>query len=234
MNGLCHYQRTSTGCHITKPAIPASITILKLILMVLLLVAAPACQLVGVVAHTIEGIPKTVNVKSQYRGLENHTVAVIVAVDEYTAFQFYGLHELICNSVSRHLMEHLPGTVVTNPLEVIAYQSQHPYWITVPYSELIETLNVDRLVVIDVVEFRLHEPGNVHLWKGTAAGNIGVIESEATDPDNFAFYTTVNSMFPPSSSVGLIEAEQDTIQRGLLGVFTLDIARLFYDYEVTE
>ena len=91
---------------------------------------------------------------------------------------------------------------------------------------------MQRLVLIDLNEYRLNEPGNRHLWRGYIDGNVAVYEADAEDPDDPAFATTVTAQYPEESSIGLVEGEAETIELAALTSFGLKTGRLFYDHKV--
>ena len=68
-------------------------------------------------------------------------------------------------------------------------------------------MDVDKIVLIDLVEYRTHEPGNSYIWQGLITANIGVIDAHASDPDNFVYYNTVQVRFPEESSIGVVDAD---------------------------
>ena len=192
------------------------------------------CGLVPWMAHAIGGGERTVQVEAQYEGLANQSVAVMVAAADTTLFQYPKMTDRICKSVSQRLNKHIEGVTLMNPEQVLSYQSENPYWHTLRYSRLIERMGVDRIVLVDIVDYRTHEPGNKHVYKGVATANIGVIEAQAADPDNFAFHTTVTTEFPDDTKVGLVNGDQQTLALALTKRFSRRVGWLFYDHEETR
>jgi hypothetical protein len=205
--------------------------------MMLLLISAllTGCAAAGWLAQGAAGNgKKKIKVKAQYHNLENKRVAVMVCADEYTLFEFPGAPLKVSQFISGKIASNIPGTWLMNPREVIDFQNANPYWATLPYGELIRKMDVERLVIIDLVEYRTHEPGNSHVWQGVITGNVGVVEAEAADPDNFTFYTTVHALFPEESKVGMLNSDDETVELGMLATFARDGAGLFYDHEVIK
>lgn len=192
------------------------------------------CAVPAWVAHGVAGGERTYQVKAQYLGLDGRTVAVMVAADEYTLFQSPSAPLKVSRAVSARIAANVSGASVVPPKDVIAFQHENPYWGAVPYGELIEKLGVERLVVVDLIEYRTHEPGNAHVWQGMIAGEVGVVEAESDDPDNFAFSTTVRGQFPEESSIGVLDSDRETIELGMLTIFSRDAGGLFYDHEVVK
>ena len=183
-------------------------------------------------AATAFGGEKTYRVDARYTGLENRSVAVLVAADEYLLFTQPRAPQLIGQAVSNEIASNVEGVTVANPRQVAAFQARNPYWSTTPYAELIEQLDVDRLVVVDLAEYRLHDPGNKHVWRGVIAAGVVVAEADRPDPDQLAFEASVRAQFPENREVGVVNADRETIELATLKLFAVEVGRLFYDHEV--
>lgn len=199
----------------------------------LLVLIAVGCAPLGFLASGFEKDTKKVQREAQYPGLVDGNVAVMVVADEYTLFHFPEAPLSVCRAVSARLADNIDSLTVMDPQLVMDYQADNPYWHAVPYNELIDNLHVDAIVLIDLIEYRTHEPGNAHVWQGVITGNVGVIEKHTADPDNFVFYTTVTANFPEDNPVGLLDSDDQTVQLGMLSLFSRDAGGLFYDHEVT-
>lgn len=185
-------------------------------------------------AATAFGGEKTYKVQAQYRGLQGKTVAVLVAADEYLLFTQPRVSQLLIQAVSRELAAHVEDIRVVNAQRVAAFQQQNPYWSTTPYTRLIDELDVDRLVVVDLAEYRLHEPGNKHVWRGVITASVSVAEAEQSDPDQLAFSTQVRTLFPEDRKVGLVNADREQVELATLKLFVLKVGRVFYNHEVRK
>lgn len=214
---------------------PASIRRATLHLLMLPLIALTVgCGAVGWFAQGVAGGERTYQVDAQYLGLQNRKTAVMVAADEYTLFQAPGSPLRVSRAVSARIAENVPGAQLVTPQDVIEFQRDNPYWSAVPYSDLIAKLGVERLVVIDLIEYRTHEPGNPHILQGMITGQVGVVEADSEDPDRPVFATTVRAQFPADSAIGLVNSDVETVELGMLVTFARDAAGLFYDHEVVK
>jgi len=194
------------------------------------------CNWIGYAANVIgDGDPAgQVNVEAQYRGLENQTVAVLVAADEYTLFEHPTAPAAVCRQVSSKLATEITGVHVLNPKQIDQFQKDNPYWNTTAYSELLDRLGVERLVLIDLITYALHEPGNNYQWRGQIVANIGVCEAQGDDPDQFVFATTLQTYYPHGGSIGLIHSDRQTTQMGLHSIFAQKLLYLFKDHETAR
>ncbi|MEZ6192517.1 MAG: hypothetical protein R3C45_14675 [Phycisphaerales bacterium] len=186
----------------------------------------------GVGCGPMPGEKKMIDVKAQYLGLADQRVAVLTSADPHLLHDYPKAPLLINQAITSRIAKNVPGVTTTIPDEIDAFQKQNPYWMNMRYSELAEKLGVDRVVLIDMIEYQTHEPGNAYIWQGLITANIGVIDADARDPDNFVFQNTVEARFPQKSDVGLIDSDNDSIQLGLIFLFSQRGGGLFYDHQV--
>lgn len=198
--------------------------LLGLLLMGLCLTAA-GCE-------TMAGQKKLVDVQAEFLGLAEQRVAVIVAADSHMLYQYPDSRANVCRAITAKLAKNVPGITTTIPDKIDVFQEDNPYWINMRYGELAERLGVDKIVLVDLIEYQTHEPGNAHLWQGLITANIGVIDKDAVDPDNFVFQNTVTARFPEDSTVGVIDSDDETIQLGMVFLFARRGGGLFYDHQI--
>lgn len=202
----------------------------------LLVAAAPAlvgCEaglLIGGMMQNYE-YQKLVQVLPQYSDLENRSVAVIVDADLATLYEFPDLVATVAENVAGRIQRDVPGTSVMHPRAVLAWQYSTPQWNAMPYGELAAALDVERVVVIDIFEYRLNPPGNRWEWEGVCAATVGIIERDGFSPDSFAESFTVVGRYPNLRMLTRDEADVRSIERGLLAEFIKETAWLFHEHE---
>ncbi len=178
------------------------------------------------------GEKKLVDVKAEYLGLANQKVAVMSAADAHLLHLYPQAPTLVSQAVSKRIARHVPGVTLIIPKELAAFLKANPYWANLPYSQLVDKLGVDKVVLIDLIEYQTHEPGNAYVWQGLITANIGVIDAHAADPDNLVYQNTVSVRFPEKSSVGIVDADHESIQLGMLYLFGKKAGGLFYDHQI--
>lgn len=200
-------------------------------LLLCLCLLMTGCQLGGWVVYTLNGTQKE-KIPAQYDDLKNQRFAVLVSADANTLYQSPEATRSICTAVTRELADKVAGSKPLNPKQVIQFQDETPYWTTVPYNRLLKQLDVDRLVIIDVVQYNIHEKGNASVFKGTAIANVSVAKS--SDEDLLAFSKVVKATYPVGSELGLLKTETDeqTFRLALLLNLSQTIGRMFYEYEI--
>jgi hypothetical protein len=191
------------------------------------------CEIGNYAAYVVSGNgQKTVKVKAQYDGLRNQSFAVLVAADEYTTFNYPQAIQAIARGVTSNIATSIQGSKPMDPAKLVDFEKANPYWNTVPYDQLIARLKVDRLIVIDIVDFALRQPGNAHIWQGELVAHAGVAEAGSSNGNALDFSTTVKSRYPDTESrVGVLNSDDKTIQLGLVADFSTKTCNLFRDHE---
>ena len=193
-----------------------------------------ACGVGGIIAKAGEAIEveKKVEVLAKYRGLENKTVAVVVNAERSVLYEYPTVVPNVAGNVAAGIKEHVSGAQVLDWRESLAWCYRTPSWTTLPLGTVAEELGVDRVVVVDLFEFRLNPPGNRWIWEGMAGANVGIVERDSLDPDGFAEEYSITVKFPDGRAMELSResASEQQIQLGLVAKFTQTVTKLFYEH----
>ena len=194
--------------------------------------ATSGCQLFGVAGVIGQNIEreKKIEVLAEYDGLRFSTCAVVVITDMMVMYEHPGVVANVCVNLSRRIQQNVEGVQVLDPRVVLDWTHHTPGWQTMPYGRLCEELGVDRVIWVDLFEFRLNPPGNRWQWEGVASANIGVVEVDGFDPDAFAEGYDVTATFPDIPELGRESATANQIETGLLASFVQEAGWLFYDH----
>ncbi len=192
----------------------------------------PGCIVAGIASAIGANIEKEkeIEVLAKYRGLENQSVAVLAHSMMATAYEYPTAIPNVVGNVANNIQQHVGGVRVLDPRHTVAWMHQNPGWPTMPLADLASELDVDRVVVIDLYEYRLNPEGNAFLWDGVAAANIGVAERDGIDPDSYAEELQVISKFPDMEGIGREQAGAREVELGLQKTFVDEVAFLFYDH----
>lgn len=200
------------------------------ILVCLLLLGPFGCaglNLLGAMSYSYED-QKIIEVEPAYDGLEGQRVAVVVDAGLDVLYEHPNVVGHITNGISERLAREVPGIVVISPREIVQWQWRTPQWNAMSFGEVANSLGVDRVILVDIREYRLHPPGNRHIWEGVCVGNINIIERDGIDPDVFADSYAILSEFPGISGVTRNSARAEDIERGILADFIMHSSWLFY------
>lgn len=188
----------------------------------------------GAVGCASVGPDPTVTVRPQYTDLSSKTVAVLVTADRVILTRFPYAARNVTRAVTREIALNVEEVRVVDPKRVLDYQDDNPAWSTLPPGDLVRAMEVDRLILVELAEYRTHEPGNPHVKLGTVSGTVDLYEAEALDPNQKVLTTPITVQFPRTAKtkVGLVGTDDKTIEAGMLKDFSLRAGGVFFEHEV--
>lgn len=199
----------------------------------MMLIATPGCILAPLIASNERKGSHVVAPK--YTGLTGKSFAVVVAADRSIQASYPMLVGQITQTVSKHLKEQqdqIGASGWVPPEDVLGFQYQHPQWNTWTLQKLAEEIGVERLIFVDIQEFRLNEPGNQYLWKGAAGALVGVVEADADTSESFAFSEAISVQYPTKeTALSPAQASGDQIEVMLAKRLVDRTAWLFFEHE---
>jgi hypothetical protein len=188
------------------------------------------CELAGWAANGVAMAQPPVTVKAEYHGLDNKIVAVLVDADQAVLFEHPLAQYEVSAAVSARLAENIPGVKVIDAKQVVDFQQRNIYWNTSKLADVAAKLGANRLVVIDLIDYRWHEPGNINIWRGMVSASVNVVESDGPKPNDPAYSTTLTAAYPPKKPEGIINGDVKTIRFGTLDLFSRGVANKFHDH----
>lgn len=203
-----------------------------LLLTTAFLAGCAAFAAASAIGSTIER-EKKIEVLAKYDGLRDKTVAVLVNADLSTLYQHPALTTNVVTNITNRIGRALKdqNVRVMRPVDVLNWQYGAATWSSMPYGQIAAELGVERVILIDIYEYRLNPPGNRWVWEGVCAANVGIIEGDGLDPDMLVDEFTVMATFPPMKNLAVDSANAQQIETGLLANFYEQVEWLFYDHE---
>lgn len=195
--------------------------------------ALPGCQIGQLIGGMADSAHRagSKEVKAKYKGLEGKNFAVIVAADRAIQADFPDVVAVITAEVTRRVAEKAGAVGVVPAEDVLRFQGRRPGWIAMSPVDVAAALGVERLIYIDLSDYTLTDPGNRYVWKGVAAGLVGVVEAEKTAGDDFRFRQSVQVRFPDKENTGEMEMPESTVQQALQLRFVNRCSWIFFDHE---
>ncbi|MBX3386510.1 MAG: hypothetical protein KF768_08055 [Phycisphaeraceae bacterium] len=187
-------------------------------------------QLIGGMAASSERTG-TRDVKAKYTGLQNNTFAFIIAADRIVQSEHPDMVVLATREISRRLEQNAGASGILPADEILRFQFQNPAWIMMPHGELAEKLAVDRLVMLELTEFALNEPGNQYIWNGVAAGVVTVIDPSQHFGGEQVFRESVSVRFPDQDGISAEQVPGQAVAQALVRRLSERVAWMFYDHE---
>lgn len=201
--------------------------------------AGSGCSIIGFGGALIENHRRnsTKKVDAEYKGLTGKKWAVVVIADRAIQADFPDVVGYLTRQITQRLSDPegaqkeiaAAGCIPADTL--LAYLYEHPRWVAQTRGALAKELGVDRLIIVELVEYRLNDPGNRYLWSGLATGTLGVIEADSAVPDEFAFEKPVSVKFPDKDNFGPGDFSAEVVATALGGRFVDRCTWLFYRHD---
>jgi hypothetical protein len=196
-----------------------------------MIIAAGGCNMLAWLGQGVIGEGQAVLVTAAYRGLQYRSVAVLVSSADAIEVRYPQAASGVCQMISGTIARDVPGVQVINADKAIAYTQAHRGWELMPASSIAKQLKVERLVLIDMHEYRTHEPGNTNVWRGMIKATVDVTEVDGADPNTSAFRAEIMNKYPPTGMVGMINSDSRSIEQQMLPGFAVKVMQLFVDHE---
>lgn len=207
-----------------------------LVLAVLGAAALPACNFVGAFGAIEESRRRnsTREVKAEYAGLRGKSFAVVVSADRITQADHPEVVARLTAVIAETLRSQAEAVGASGYVPgdtVVDWQYNNPRWVTMAMSELAKELDVQRIIYVDLSEYRLNDPGNPYLWAGVASGNVAVTEADGPIPDEFVFQRQVKVEFPDQGGFGPAQIPRAAVNTELARRFATRASWLFFNHQ---
>lgn len=191
------------------------------------------CNIVGALGVPLQYMEeqKLIEVLPKYDGLEGKTVAIIVDTDLTTRYEHPTIVPTLTQYIAAKIAEKMPSVKLVQPRAIVQWQYRTPQWNTMAYGEMIEQLRVDRVVIVDLYEYRLNPPGNRYEWEGVAAANVLILERDSLDPDMPVESLEATVKYPTDTGLGPDSISAQQVETVLVNKFVQRVAWLFYTHE---
>jgi len=211
----------------------SAVRFVTLALLAFVLLTAPGCNWLCYITRVVAGddTTKRVKVLAAYEGLVNQRVAVLVAADEFTYFEYPKATLRTRQVVTARLTEDIEGFKPVDPEQLERFQNENPHWSTWTYEELLKRLDVDRIVYIDLSEYTTHKGGDANTWRGALTANVGVASTDSPNPNALVFRDSIKVIYPQDVPVAMPDGDDETIELGMLNLFSTAVAWKFTDHE---
>ncbi len=204
------------------------------VMWILAVAALSGCQVVGVaVEHYRADAKKTIQAESV--ALEGKSFAAIVAADRGIQGDYPMLMEVVTAKVIERLAN--PANVpaaggFVHPRDVLKYVYETPSWSLKVKSEVASALGgVDRVLVVELLEYRLHDPGNPYVWDGLASATVSVYDPSSPTSEIAVFEKTVTVRFPDKRGTGPEDMDISLVNQALTLRLVDRATWLFYSHE---
>jgi len=170
-------------------------------------------------------------VEAEYKGIEGKSFAVLVAAPPVLQAEYPALVSRLTFEVTLRLAREAGASGVVPAERVIDWTYNRPNWVAKPLGEVAKEMGVQRIVYIDVTEYRLNDKGNSYLWDGVAGATVSVVEADGVLADDFAFTKALSVKFPDQGGFTQADISGPAVNSVLTSRLSDRIAWLFFLHE---
>jgi len=204
-----------------------------LTLCLLSLAAIGGCNIVAMIAPIMANAERegSHKVDAEYRGLSGKSFAVLVTAPAVIQASRPGLAGRVAIVVSDNLAGNTDASGFVPGPRIIDYQYNRPNWVAKPLGEVAKDLGVQRIIYVDIGEYRLRDPGNQYVWEGVAAAQVGVVEADTSLPDDMAYQKRIEVKFPDAAGFTPQDLSEAAVNSELTRRLCDRVAWLFYTHD---
>jgi hypothetical protein len=197
------------------------------------LACLPGCIVGAAVGGMMESAHRTGSheVDAEYLGIAGKSFTVVCTADRLIQSDQPGLVARVIQRTNDRIIQNaLPSHAIPSAdLLTVLYNT--PHWPAMTRGEVATLLEVQVLIVVEIIDYRLHEPGNQYIWDGSASCLVSVYESESGLPDDPVFEQAIRVSFPDSTGYMRTEIPESAVTTELSNRLINRVAWLFYNHE---
>ncbi len=193
----------------------------------------PGCIIGATIGGMMESAHRTGSheVDAEYLGIPGKSFAVVCTADRLIQSSQPGLVARVIQRTNDRLIQNAQPSHAIPSTDLLTVLYNTPQWPAMTRGEVAELLGVQVLVVIEIIDYRLHEPGNQYVWDGTASCIVSVYESDSVIPDDPVFEKAIRVSFPDATGFMRTEIPEVAVTTELSNRLINRIAWLFYNHE---
>ena len=170
-------------------------------------------------------------VKAEYAGLQDKKIAVIVVGQPGIDFEDPYARMDLALGTQRAIRENVKGVEFADQEKIQAFQRARLDWYSLPLSEIAAQFQVQRVLYLELIQYTIREPDSVNLLRGRIWAQLRVYEAESALPEDPAYETEVEIVYPEQAPQPYSENNKLLIRRQSMETFALEAARKFYDHK---
>lgn len=208
-------------------------SLLMLAVATLCMLPLSGCVVPAIIGGMAESHRRTgsTTIAAEYEGISGKTFAVVCSASRAIEAEHAGITARINQRVNDRLIQNANPSwaIPSNDLLTVLYNT--PQWPAMTRGDVAKLLGVERLIVIEIVDYRLNEPGNQYVWDGGVAGVVSVYESDSALPDDPIYEKAISIAFPDSTGFMRADIPEAAVTTELSNRFVNRAAWLFYEHE---
>lgn len=212
--------------HRARPLLLAMAAILSALVL-------PGCFIPAAIGGMAESYHRTgkSTIPAEYTGISGKSFAVVVTGSRMIEADHPGLTARMIQRINDRLIANANPSYAIPSGDLLTVLYNTPQWPAMTRGEVGEMLGVERLIVVEIIDYSLHEPGNQYLWDGVASALVQIFETDSAMPDDPIFEKTIRITFPDSKGFLRTDIPEAAVTSEMSNRLVNRVAWLFYEHE---
>jgi hypothetical protein len=195
--------------------------------------AIPGCIIPAAIGGMAESYQRTgtSEIPAEYTGISGKSFAVVVSGSRMMEGEHPGLTARLIQRINDRLILNANPSYAIPSGDLLTVLYNTPQWPAMTRGEVAEMLGVERLVVVEVIEYTLHEPGNQYVWDGVGSVLVSVYETDSGMPDDPTYEKAIRVTFPDARGFMRTDLPESAVTTELSNRLVNRVSWLFYDHE---
>ncbi len=189
------------------------------------------CNALQYPAYVLFGGSK-VKVKAEYEGLTGQSTALMLISRPGIDFEFPLAKIELALAANSLLAAKIEGCTLVDQQKVDDIQQTNLDWMSMPFSQLGDKLQANRIVYVDLIQFTMNETDGSGLLRGRLVAAVSVYEIDGKSPDGPVYETEIAVTLPKYGPTFMNNGTLEKFYRMVIDKFALELARKFYDHKV--
>jgi hypothetical protein len=204
---------------------------LRIVILAALACGAGGCEQGRYLTYLLFG-GDTQDVKAEFNGLSEKTVAVIVYADKSVQFEYADVQLSVSAIVTGELAKHVKKVKVVDPRRIIKYQDENVYWDEKDKTELGKLFGADYVLFITLVEYSTREPGSVNLYRGRITAQAGLYKVGLPERTARVWQDKdIRVLYPEHDPTGQPQENDREMRVKTEATFAEKLSKKFYDHK---
>jgi hypothetical protein len=178
-----------------------------------------------------------------YGGLAGKSVAIVVFAPPATLNEYPGTREEVSTFVATQMRGNMPTTALVDPRSVVSWQDSTLNWANLPPAEIGKHFRVDRVMVIQVLDYSTKRPIGFSEMQGRLRAQVKIYNAEgaanapATAPADGAVVLPaaewtglVDAAWPSGKALDPTQTNENAVRLRTLETFSDLLTRYFYEH----
>jgi hypothetical protein len=169
-------------------------------------------------------------VDATYKGLDDKTLAIVVYTDMATTLEYPDARKEISAFLTAQFHQNMPKVRLVNYMDVIHWQDDTQGWEKLPEKDIGTHFSVDRVLYIELLDYRTREPGGLNLLRGRIQATAAVFEVDMPAPAA-VWQQAFDVYWPDPMPEDVLHGNDDTVRKRVLEEFSDQVVGCFYDHK---